>query len=291
MEEEAKYSKHFSHEHPLEYIDPCFQKSRSVCAACKHAIARTSFFYQCKLCEFSLHKVCYTMPKKVTHPSDQNHYLTLQCITDESNDCKACGRHIGGFYYSCTKCSLYCHMLCVALPLSVKIPSSHPHMLKLELELPYDFRCDMCDRPSYSGWLYRCRLCEFDAHVSCAVKGTQSPHQRRVSDNKSHQHELMELLSQVMKGNEVKSLDHDHDQSVPVSEDLTMPSYQFSDACFSIDISNFSRHQVKVPGLKETEGVRRQTGIGSHVWEELGPGDKLKLKDVENLRQAGKKLA
>lgn len=286
-EEAAKYSKHFSHEHPLAYVDSRFHNGR-VCSACKHTIiAPNSFFYQCNLCEFSLHRVCFTMPQKVKHPSDQSHYLNLQYmyITNQTNDCNACGRHIHGFYYSCAKCSLYCHMLCVALPLSVKIPSSHPHTLKLQLKLPYDFQCDLCDTPSYSGWLYRCRLCEFDAHVSCAVKGTQSTRQRHVSDSKSHQHELMELLSEVMKGKEVKNLDHDHDQSVADSEDFTVPSHQFSDACFSIDISNFTRHQVKVSEIKETEGVKKNmTGIGSHVWEELGPGDKLKSKDVENVR-------
>ncbi|KAI3471527.1 hypothetical protein Pfo_028177 [Paulownia fortunei] len=235
------------------------------------------FFYQCKVCQFSLHKVCYSMPKRVMHPADPNHHLTLSAssFTNQSTECEACGRCIAGFYYNCTKCSLYYHMLCVAMPLSVKIPSSHPHILKLELKPPYDFQCDLCDRPSYSGWLYRCRLCEFDAHISCAVtfKGTQSP--LRSLGSKSHQHELMELLSEGMKKgiqvNNEKNLDRDQfqplDQSILISEDFTLPSYHFSDACFSIDIAKSiwmnentneaSReafnHQVQLLGSKETE--------------------------------------
>lgn len=295
MEKEAKKSKHFSHEHPLEFVDQRFHKSR-VCSGCKHAVGRNGFFYQCKICQFSLHKVCYAMPKEVSHPSDQNHNLTLQLpssVSDQSNDCNACGSRIDGFYYSCTKCSIYCHMLCVALPLSVKIPSSHPHILKLELKPPYDFQCDLCDRPSYGGWLYRCELCEFDAHVSCAVKGTQSPHQRRGLDSKSYEHEVMELLSEVMKGTDVKNRDqddqdHNHNQSVHVPEDFALPSYQFSDACFSLDISNFSHHHpVKAKKQSSDFGKKDSTGIGSHVWDELAPEDRAKLKDVENVRFFG----
>ncbi|XP_057794802.1 protein VACUOLELESS GAMETOPHYTES-like [Salvia miltiorrhiza] len=154
MEQPTTLLKHFSHEHPLEYVESSFDGDR-VCSACKLSIMPRNFFYECKLCRFSLHKVCYSMPKKVMHPADPNHclkLLTSSTVAEKSDECEACGRHIAGFHYSCTKCSLYYHMLCVALPLSLKMESSHPHVLKLELKPLYDFECDVCDRPSYNGW-------------------------------------------------------------------------------------------------------------------------------------------
>ncbi|XP_020549223.1 uncharacterized protein LOC110011917 [Sesamum indicum] len=97
------------------------------------------------------------------------------------------------------------------------------------------------------------------------------------------------------------------DQPSLISEDFTLPSYNFSDACFSIDITKSIRiddntieasrevlnHQVQIPGSKETSTVAKRescdfgkrefkrelslapwTGIPSPVWEELGQGNK-----------------
>lgn len=336
MEEPSMLLKHFSHEHPLEYVESRFDRNCVACSACKLAIRPNSFFYQCKICKFSLHKVCYSMPKKLMHPADPNHCLSLltSSLEEKPDECEACGRDIAGFHYSCTRCSLYYHMLCVAMPLSVKIPSSHPHILKLELKPLYDFKCDICDRPSYHGWHYHCRLCEFDAHVSCAVEGAQSP-QKPVSqiysstdhdavhESKSHQHELMELLSEGMKVKNVNNLDQDRhhralDQSIAVSEAFTLPSCQFSDACFSLDISN-PNHQIQtqnewivhdskqtneklqllkrqsfsfgVRDLKRELSLAPSTGICTEVWDELGRGNENRNTKATNDRMVFKDQA
>ncbi|KAH6757234.1 hypothetical protein C2S52_023562 [Perilla frutescens var. hirtella] len=347
MEESSMLLKHFSHEHPLEHVESCFDGDR-VCSACKLAIRPNSFFYQCKVCKFSLHKVCYSMPKKAMHPADPNHSLNLltSFVAEETNECEACGRYIAGFYYNCTKCSLHFHMLCVAMPLSVKIPSSHPHILKLELKPLYDFKCDICDRPSYHGWHYHCRACEFDAHVSCAVKGTHSPQQKfspqiyslkggdGVNESKSHQRELMELLSEGMQRvevNNVKNLDHDDhhhhhdhdhhrplDQSIQVSEAFTLPSCQFSDACFSLDITNTEacNHQIQTQkdwnvydskqnneklqllkrqsfsfGMRDLKREAPSTGICTNVWDELGRANENRNTNATNDRTLSKDQA
>ncbi|KAG8371842.1 hypothetical protein BUALT_Bualt12G0005100 [Buddleja alternifolia] len=317
MEEPVKSLQHFSHEHPLQYVQSS-PNENSLCSGCKITITPFKLFYRCKICEFSLHKVCSTMPKRVMHPSDPTHRLMLLATSslNRSNKCEACGGVISGFYYSCIKCNINCHMLCVAMPLSVKIPSSHPHILKLELKPPYDFQCDLCDRPSYTGWLYRCRLCEFDAHISCAVtfNGPRSSHDRRSVPqdySSSHQDELMELLSEGMKGIEVnneKVLVQDQlqfqplEQSILKSDDFTLPSYQFSDACFSIDIAKSIRVEESVNeanskhNVQELEVVKRDlrrelsfapsTGIRSHVWTELGQETKDQTAKIENVRIA-----
>ncbi|XP_073153525.1 protein VACUOLELESS GAMETOPHYTES-like [Henckelia pumila] len=274
MEEPAR---HFSHQHPLQYLESRPDEN-NVCSGCKLAIMPGKFCYQCKICLFFLHKVCYRMPKRVLHPADPNHRLNL--LATPTRGCEACGRNISGFCYSCTKCNHYYHMLCIALPLSLKIPSLHLHTLKLELKPPYDFQCDLCHESSYNGWLYRCRLCEFDAHISCAVtynKGTQSPKRKaEYLNSSSPQNELMEILSQGMKFMEEKNskeaLHEPQDQSSMVSENFTLPSYQFSGACFSIDIARSIQGDELQAGksMKRELSLAPSAAIGSQVWMELG---------------------
>ncbi|CAL5430805.1 unnamed protein product [Camellia sinensis] len=260
--EKKLLSRHFSHEHPLEHTSSPPKGDTAACFGCKLNIFSGKEYYKCKICPFSLHKVCHNMPKKVQHPADPEHHFTLRAMphsssTTASFNCKACGLCIIGFYYNCDKCGDYYHILCSVVPLFVKMPS-HIHQLKLEFSPPYDFQCDLCKKPSYNGWLYRCGLCEFDAHLSCAItnKGTewlqhQSAPQRYIAlpinqnlDCNNKGHEIMELITQGMKGTgqnirvEIgtdRSLPHD--QYSLLSEDLTIPSYQFSDLCFSLDFA------------------------------------------------------
>ncbi|XP_075490773.1 protein VACUOLELESS GAMETOPHYTES-like [Primulina tabacum] len=278
MEEPESDSIHFSHQHALQYLESPTDKDY-ICSCCKLAIMPGTFCFQCKLCLFFLHKVCYRMPIKVLHPADPNHHLTL--LAKPTSRCEACGKHISGFCYRCTKCNLSYHMLCIALPLSLKIPSLHLHTLKLELKPPYDFQCDLCHKSSYSGWLYRCRLCEFDAHISCAVtynKVTTRYHKRKADylDSLSPQNELMEILSQGMKVMEEKNskdaIHEPQDQSSMVSENFTLPSYQFSGSCFSIDIAkSIQEDELQARKSMKTElSLAPLAGIGSQVWTELG---------------------
>ncbi|XP_030483365.2 uncharacterized protein LOC115699960 [Cannabis sativa] len=173
---------HFSHDHPLTQTNSPPNENCS-CSACNLKIISsvTAEYYTCKTCSFSLHQVCYNMPKKTQHPSHPIHHLTLQTTCPSSSskegtfECKACGDHINGgvFYYSCAECGLYYHILCSALPLTISV-SSHLHELKLTFSSPYNFSCDICTKPSYKGWLYRCQLCEFDAHLLCAISNRRT---------------------------------------------------------------------------------------------------------------------
>ncbi|KAJ8754566.1 hypothetical protein K2173_005727 [Erythroxylum novogranatense] len=266
--------RHFSHEHTLELaLSP---SATGTCHGCNTKILPGKEFYTCKTCSFSLHWVCSSMPSRARHPSHPSHHLDLLDSNSSANNnfkCKACDQNIIGFYYSCTKCSLYYHILCSTLPLSVVMPS-HPHKLKMEFTPPYNFSCDVCHIPSHKGWLYRCRFCEFDTHISCAISNQKaqpvpqsdalrnsvksSPAaiaeiSRRI-DNQHESNELMQLLmrkfpsesegkfgQQVIHSptsglSEKSSGPKGELSSTMLSEDLTIPSYQFSDFCFSIDI-------------------------------------------------------
>ncbi|KAH7512377.1 hypothetical protein FEM48_Zijuj12G0084500 [Ziziphus jujuba var. spinosa] len=210
---------------------------------------------------------------------------------------RACGGHVNGFYYACAKIGHYYHTLCLALPLSIAV-SSHTHKLKLAYSSPYDFCCDICTKPGYKiRWLYRCQICEYDTHLSCVISNgkeqfslqhsitpfpnTSTTRQSsyfstalagidRPLDYIGEANELMQLVTQavVVAGGDYQGLQCQRPSpSTPGSEDLSInPSYQFSDACFSIDLersySNYNQaniqainHQVAKTNIPEVHGA------------------------------------
>ncbi|CAK9169960.1 unnamed protein product [Ilex paraguariensis] len=304
MEEpkEELLSHHFSHEHELEHTN-LPPKGNTKCFGCKLNILPGKYYYRCKTCRFYLHQVCYSMPTKVRHPADPGHHFTLQAMpssAEPSFKCEACGHYVDGFYYSCARRGNYYHMLCLSMPLSVKTPS-HPHTLKLEFSPPYDFQCDLCEKPSYKGWLYHCSLCEFDAHPACAITNKGAPMlqnhsvpqpnslktQNRI-DSHSKYDELMELLTQGVKGmgdsigqEVLQDQSQPTYQSTPCYEDLATPSHMLSEACFSIDFAKsilldedggearreVNDHEVNIQEFKETS--HRYTMVSK--WVSVNP--------------------
>ncbi|CAL1372374.1 unnamed protein product [Linum trigynum] len=282
---------HFSHQHPFtRSISP----GNIVCNGCNLGIASGKDYYACRTCNsFSLHKVCFHLPRTTTHPAHPDSKLTLAVSPPESSAaaqvrCKACTKSISGFYYSCG--GTFYHNLCLALPLSVMI-SGHPHPLKIHFCPPYDFSCDLCLKPSYKGWLYRCRFCEFDAHIACAISHKNSEPAtlpdslvRQISNCSQSGHEIMQLLplrlgirtaaaaaagdeksgeknsprrrtsadqeekvsaqteplmnstTQQQQGNPATPPGKSPVSGSRVSSVTEVPSYQFSDMCFSIDL-------------------------------------------------------
>ncbi|KAK4833666.1 hypothetical protein QYF36_009106 [Acer negundo] len=220
--------RHFSHHHPL--VRSSINSSPAAntsCFGCNLKIlSRKEYYYQCKICPFNLHQTCYNIPRKIQHPGHPIHYLNLLVMPSSARDsfkCKACRQNVTGFYYTCAECDICYHILCSALPLSVSI-YSHSHTLKLEYSLPYDFECDLCQKPCYNGWLYRCKLCEFDTHLACAIgnQGTQSLQITPSSSDGSENNELMQLVSQgIARGNR-KSI-HEHAVAAGWQETLHSP--------------------------------------------------------------------
>lgn len=332
MKEEVISVSHFSHHHhPLVRTNLGASDRNITCSGCNLSIISGKEYYRCKICTFSLHKVCYNMPRKTRHAGHPNHYLNLLVMPSSAQGnfkCKACGLHISGFYYNCVECGFYYHILCSALPLSIAI-TSHLHSLKLEFSLPYDFECDLCKKPCYNGWLYRCCLCEFDAHLACAVANqrTQFLHHRSTSaplpdplsrqiiyssasvmdqpgrriDYSSESSELMQLVAHAIArsnreginvvgwdeklhspreklkirngkieftrpdniaaispipGGNLKLVDQ---TNIPSGELSTLPSYQFSDSYFSIDLARSYSHRDP-PNQEKNEANAGQNG-------------------------------
>ncbi|CAI9297823.1 unnamed protein product [Lactuca saligna] len=263
--DELRYH-HFSHDHFLDYtkLQP---HGHASCSGCRQTISQGRFYYKCKLCGFYLHQTCFNMPENVTHPSDPNHNLTLETFPTTSKlpiKCKACENPIKGFYYRCSKCINYYHTLCLAAPLSMKTPL-HRHSLNIEFKPVYDFQCDLCDKPSYSGWMYHCNLCEFDAHLSCVLtnKGSLQPAVQSSAKGNQQRDELIELLTRGLDLHQP----HDQNQSNMVSndQDIANQSFQLSETCFSIDFQN---------SLLGNDGDKMQyLGHGGVVHEAVIPED------------------
>ncbi|XP_073030339.1 uncharacterized protein [Primulina eburnea] len=165
---------HFSHPHPLKlcsYIPLQTPNLSSSCSGCK--FQPSGLIYSCNVCSFFLHKKCFEMPMKITHPCHKDHAFTLltqPAYADGMFKCDACGKNGDGFSYHCKPCGNDLHILCSAMPLSIT-HSSHVHKLELTFGSPYptkDFCCDICKKVGSDHWIYRCNLCAFDAHLHCA---------------------------------------------------------------------------------------------------------------------------
>ncbi|KAF6144553.1 hypothetical protein GIB67_006045 [Kingdonia uniflora] len=171
---------HFSHAHPLE-LSNFQQVPNFLCSGCK--LEATGLIYYCKYCTYALHVACSQMPQHINHPAHTQHPLTLLPTPSYPGgifNCDACGQKDNtGFSYSCSCCNVDIHILCATSPLSVN-HQTHPHPLNLSLFPPYEkkcFSCDICKEPGLNHWLYRCNLCTFDAHLSCATAQHQHQHQ------------------------------------------------------------------------------------------------------------------
>ncbi|EYU27101.1 hypothetical protein MIMGU_mgv1a018252mg, partial [Erythranthe guttata] len=168
-----KKGHHFSHPHPLKPI--AYQQTlnlTSPCAACK--LKPSGMIYTCTVCkDYFLHKQCFEMPRKIDHLCHEKP-LTLLPKTGYAKGyfvCDGCGQTGDGFSYNCDPCGYDLHMLCALMPLFAT-HESHVHKLDLTFESPEptkSFACGICGNPgSRQLWLYRCKLCEFNAHLNCA---------------------------------------------------------------------------------------------------------------------------
>ncbi|CAA2997691.1 C1-like, Zinc finger, RING FYVE PHD-type [Olea europaea subsp. europaea] len=163
---------HFSHPHPLALVSfkPSSTPNRITCSACTKQASGA--IYSCDSCNYCLHKPCSKMPQRFKHEAD-NHTLSLLAAPpypEGAFECNACGTKGTGFCYRCENCHLDLHTACAFLRSSVK-SNAHDHALNLCFESPYGdkaFICDICGGSGSNHWLYRCNMCEFDAHLKCA---------------------------------------------------------------------------------------------------------------------------
>ncbi|MBA0869629.1 hypothetical protein Goshw_000793, partial [Gossypium schwendimanii] len=104
---------HFSHEHPLEFIEEHNLKSEKAnCSGCGEKVSGPS--YSCTECEFYLDKKCFEASPEVNHPFHPNHSLKLLASPPYIGlwaICAFCDRRCENFVYHCS-CKLDLHVKC-----------------------------------------------------------------------------------------------------------------------------------------------------------------------------------
>ncbi|KAG2692229.1 hypothetical protein I3760_08G042500 [Carya illinoinensis] len=171
---------HFSHKHPLTFIESAttlgrkYRNKIKLCAGCDKIC--TFPLYACTECSFYLHKSCADLLRVFQNPFHP-HPLTLLFDAEISLTCGACFKTCSGFYFSCEVCDFYLDIGCAFLIPTVGDQGckqlqhfTHLHPLTI-VERDYDninrVRCLIC-WDFCSGLCYGCDPCGIFLHQPCA---------------------------------------------------------------------------------------------------------------------------
>ncbi|XP_038899107.1 uncharacterized protein LOC120086497 [Benincasa hispida] len=190
---------HFSH--PRHRLSRMCLPDLFTCSGCKEYGAGSRF--SCQQCDFHLHDFCaFSPPALKAHPFHSHHLLLFYSKPVKGgimqSKCEICAKPIKGFAFRCGVCSFQMHPCCAMLSSEMKVPSLHPHALRMlgaassssssssVVDHPSSLvMCGECKRRR-SGRMYRCTVCEYHVHAVCAKsvknglrdnghKGTEKP--------------------------------------------------------------------------------------------------------------------
>ncbi|XP_019092159.1 PREDICTED: uncharacterized protein LOC104748058 [Camelina sativa] len=183
---------HFSHEHILRLGDDnvvtVYEKLR--CDACIFPI-NSDIFFKCVQCEFFLHKVCASLPRRkrsIMH-TDKLNLRVKDKAAGKYFKCTSCAKLFDGFRYKTTfnKFDVRCG--------SISEPFHHilhPHPLYHIFSPKGSYKtCGACDKPTQ--YVLSCTVCEFTLGMDCAtlpnkVKHTCDSHDLSLQHG-AHDHE------------------------------------------------------------------------------------------------------
>ncbi|KAJ0693248.1 putative chromatin regulator PHD family [Helianthus annuus] len=190
------HHKHFSHPHTLSFYKS-LEGAQLTCTGCNFPCTGTPV-YSCRACKFFLHDRCFNASRSLTHPSHPDHPLSLfpsPTYSSGSFICNECNKTGSGLCFCCSNCEFDLHIHCAfntlnpnpstPPPNQIKLKSHPNHPLKYLPKPPSasGFRsCDVCGTGcDPNGALYRCDICDYDAHVTCttlpeSVRREDHPH-------------------------------------------------------------------------------------------------------------------
>ncbi|XWS43232.1 hypothetical protein CRYUN_Cryun16bG0084800 [Craigia yunnanensis] len=159
---------HFSHEHPLVFIQEqsiASEEKKVRCSGCEKVVDGPS--YCCNECKFYLHKNCaeLQLTPEINHPFHPKHLLTLLPKSASGMYwCNFCGRTIFGFIYRCDPCDFDLHVNCDLLQSSIaeNFPNylhKHPLIFIQNHNEEVEYDCAGCAKP-LSGPIYHCLDCD-----------------------------------------------------------------------------------------------------------------------------------
>ncbi|GLT37116.1 hypothetical protein SLA2020_114510 [Shorea laevis] len=171
--EGAEWIQHFTHQHPLQLVDPEKEEDKVHCSICGKLCS--DLIYGCKTCNFFLHHSCMDIPRKIDqHQFHPEHSLVL--FTKSSYKCQGCDKDCRlGLAYRCELCYFMLDVECAFLPTANCEGAKrirhvyHHHPLELcEIEDGCQACCGVC-RENYPGPHFVCHRCNFFLHYSCAI--------------------------------------------------------------------------------------------------------------------------
>ncbi|KAJ0491516.1 putative chromatin regulator PHD family [Helianthus annuus] len=208
---------HFGHPHPLSivYLQQPNQKNENSedededtekdeddfveedhhggqCNLCKERIWSFHLcYYQCKSCDYSLHKFCAELPETlVNHPSHPNHNLFFGRFYPPGVNCHVCNTELKSnrFYY-CSVCDIFMDITCATMPKQKINHPSHPHLLE---RMPGSIvsSCLACGN-KHEGVFFQCTTCPgFRISQDCALLPAKLLIQNHTDGTFTHSHPL-----------------------------------------------------------------------------------------------------
>ncbi|XP_017984261.1 PREDICTED: uncharacterized protein LOC108660470 [Theobroma cacao] len=150
---------HFSHEHNLVLYDEVKDEK---CCYCCSLLIETSF-YSCSECDFSLHKSCAVLPKKMEFWAFP---LTLNLIPNHFFKCHFCHSLHTGFAYNLKELCLCVQCTERSLSYTSQAHKEHPLLFYNK----YNGQCNACGNSITDDFAtYRCKGCNFNLHVLCTL--------------------------------------------------------------------------------------------------------------------------
>ncbi|PHU30690.1 hypothetical protein BC332_02783 [Capsicum chinense] len=176
---EVKILKHFSHSHALELCE-VHETNEIICSGCEDTLGGTAYKCTKPNCEFTLHKSCVELPRKLQHNAHPKHSLTLYPTLPQRDSfyfgCNACGEEPKCFVYECLDCNFSLHAKCATSLAENVTREDHQHPLALQYQWPFPIDdyvrifCEVCNGLcNDANWLYYCAQCKLGTHVQCAM--------------------------------------------------------------------------------------------------------------------------
>ncbi|XP_054803744.1 uncharacterized protein LOC129306942 [Prosopis cineraria] len=272
----TQHPAHSSHDLVLLVIrsSPAATKGTIKCQACGYHV--TAFCYHCAECTIYFHTFCLALPLSLSityHP----HKLKLEFSPPYDFFCDMCKKtSYNGWLYRCNFCEFDMHLACAVQnldPPSLRHPSfSQSNTLLRKIGSPQVTRINggTGDNSIGSEILHlmaqqiggdirgnsgRAKVIGWDKRI-------YSPRQSRTA---SVELQLTEPSPSRESGN-LEGRTPLQDKLTPRSDVSTPPSYQFSDACFSIDLA---KSYAESRSLAEAKGTSRTTSNSGEAKEPL----------------------
>ncbi|GLT99257.1 hypothetical protein SLE2022_167050 [Rubroshorea leprosula] len=270
--EGAEWIQHFTHQHPLQLVDPEKEEDEVHCSICGKLCS--DLIYGCKKCNFFLHYSCAIdlLPQTIQdHPFHPNHSLKIKSYNYPSYCfCFACGNdetNVVG--YCCVDCSQFqMHLNCSKLTPSIKY-GSHRHLFTLFQKLGQPGYCFLCKTFCKSFFL-RCVICTITLHLQC------HPLAPKTLKHKHHRHPLTLTKSPLDSDLEYYgSRDENYCDFCELPRPDSDPVYYCKECDLSADIRCF------ISQVLDSVTVEDHSGVGEHKDDNFKEGKSCTTTDLK----------